>query len=265
MDKTQLEFENLINHLLKPYKKRGSTESSQFLRWVLEHLYRLDIQQADDACVDAKQDKGVDGILVNDTIETIHIFQSKVRQKTISTLGDTDLKEFVGSLEQFASKENIEAVLNGQANSMLKQAIRRENIGEKVDLGYRVQGVFCCNAPLNKDGKDYLEMTQGLIVYDANRIADEYVDIDKKSGIEENFDFDVSDSEVIKYQTAEHVLARIFLASALQMTKMNGISNQELFSHNVRLALGNTKVNKSLVESIKIMKSIKTFRFITME
>ena len=64
---------------------------------------------------------------------------------------------------------------------MLKQAIRRENIGEKVDLGYRVQGVFCCNAPLNKDGKDYLEMTQGLIVYDANRIADEYVDIDKKS------------------------------------------------------------------------------------
>lgn len=142
---------------------------------------------------------------------------------------------------------------------MLKQAIRRENIGEKVDLGYRVQGVFCCNAPLNKDGKDYLEMTQGLIVYDANRIADEYVDIDKKSGIEENFDFDVSDSEVIKYQTAKHVLARIFLASALQMTKMNGISNQELFSHNVRLALGNTKVNKSLVESVKNHEEHKNF------
>lgn len=99
MDIEELAFTNLAQHILKPYQKRAATESSQFLRWFLEHLFRLDLQDADDACVDNKQDKGVDGLLVNDVLETVYIFQSKVRQKFSSTLGDTDLKEFCGTLK----------------------------------------------------------------------------------------------------------------------------------------------------------------------
>lgn len=94
-----LEFQNLAQNLLKPYQKRAATESAQFLRWFLENIFRLETQDADDACVDNKQDKGVDGVLVNDTLEVVYVFQSKVRQKQGAKLGDTDLKEFSGTLK----------------------------------------------------------------------------------------------------------------------------------------------------------------------
>ena len=44
---------------------------------------------------------------------------------------------------------------------------------------------------------------------------------------------------------------RIFLAPALNVTKMEGISDGSLFDQNVRLSLGNAKVNKSIKESIR--------------
>ena len=175
MDAAELEFQNLAQNILKPYQKRAATESTQFLRWVLEHLYRLDVQDADDACVDKKQDKGVDGILVNDVLETIHVFQAKVRQKADSTLGDTDLKEFCGTLKQFETAETIQVLLDGQANTEFKEALVRERVREKVGAGYTVEGVFCCNISLNQDGVDFLKTAPELVVYDQQKIADEYV------------------------------------------------------------------------------------------
>lgn len=209
MDIEELAFTNLAQHILKPYQKRAATESSQFLRWFLEHLFRLDLQDADDACVDNKQDKGVDGLLVNDVLETVYIFQSKVRQKFSSTLGDTDLKEFCGTLKQFSSPEHIQYLLDGQANAELKASLTRERIKEKVGAGYAVEGVFCSNVCLNQDGYDFLKSAPELQVYDAQKIAAEFVDLDAGSGIQGNFVFDTSDSEVIQYQTADGVSSAI--------------------------------------------------------
>ncbi len=254
-----LEFKNLAQNLLKPYKKRAATESAQFLRWFLENIFRLEIQDADDACVDNKQDKGVDGVLVNDGLEVVYVFQSKVRQKHGTKLGDTDLKEFSGTLKQFSSAETVQAILDGEANSELKATLIREQVKEKIAAGYTVEGVFCCNAELNDDGKSYLKAAQEISVYDATKIAAEFVDLDASVGIKEEFLFDVSDTEVLKYQTADGVSARIFLANALQLTHMKGIADQTLFSQNVRLALGNTKVNRSLVTSIRDKKEHKNF------
>jgi hypothetical protein len=36
MQVEELEFQNLVQNLLKPYKKRAATESAQFLRWFPE-------------------------------------------------------------------------------------------------------------------------------------------------------------------------------------------------------------------------------------
>lgn len=130
---------------------------------------------------------------------------------------------------------------------------------EKIAAGYTVEGVFCCNAELNDDGKAYIEAAQEITVFDAVKIAAEFVDLESTVGIKEKFQFDVSDTEVLKYQTAAGVSARIFLANALQLTHMKGIADQTLFSKNVRLALGNTKVNKSLVASIRDKNEHKNF------
>lgn len=259
MKPIDLAFSNLTSKVLRTYQKRASTESTQFLRWFLENIFRLDPQVADDANVDKPQDKGVDGLLVNETVETIYVFQAKVKQRENATLGDTDLKEFKGTLTQFSSPEAVQVLLDSKANAELKLAIQRGKVKDKLQAGYTVEGVFCCNVCLNQDGEDYLKTCPELTVYDANRICSEHIDLDAKSGVDHEFKFNVTDTEIVKYQTAEGVKARIFLANALQLLHMRGISDGTLFSQNVRLSIGNTKVNKSLLASIRNKSEHKNF------
>ena len=68
MEVKDLRFAELTSNYLKPYTKRAPTESQQFLKWILENIFRQDPQDADDACLDQKHDKGVDGLLVNDVL-----------------------------------------------------------------------------------------------------------------------------------------------------------------------------------------------------
>jgi hypothetical protein len=77
-------------------------------------------------------------------------------------------------------------------------------------------------------------------------------------GIKDSYYFDVSDSDVIKYD-AGGAAARLFLAPALNLLKMSGIADGRLFEQNVRLSLGNTKVNKGLRQSIKEKGEHKNF------
>lgn len=259
MQLDDLKFQTLTQKYLKPYAKRSPTETMQFLKWILENIFRLDAQDADDACVDQKQDKGVDALLANDTLETIYVFQSKFKNSDKATLGDTDLKEFTGTLAQFQSGECIDTLLAGKAHEGLKAAIRRLGLKEKIEAGYSVEGVFCTNASLNSDGIDYLKNVDDITVYDAHKIVADFVDLDADAGVDDNFEFNTSDTEVIDYQTTDGVTAKIFLANALQLTHMKGISDSSLFSRNVRFSLGNTKVNKSLLASIKDKKEHKNF------
>lgn len=259
MDVSDLVYDKLNAVVLKPYQKRAPEVSAQFLRWFLENIFRLDRQDADDACVDAKQDKGVDGLYVNDVTETVHLFQVKTRQKEKSTLGDTELKEFYGSLKQFRTKEAVEALLASDANDHLKSAIKRNKIIEKIESGYRIEGVFCTNIEANSDAIDYLSCVEDIVLYDAKKISSEFIEYAANEGINGEFKFTVSDTEVIKYQTSQSTSARIFLAEALQLTHLDGIQDGKLFERNVRLSLGNTKINKSLISSIRSKDEHKNF------
>ncbi|WP_048306452.1 AIPR family protein [Halomonas sp. PR-M31] len=259
MDIEDLKFKTITAKYLKPYTKRSPTETMQFLRWILENIFRLDAQDADDACVDQKQDKGVDALLVSDTLETVYVFQSKFHNSEKATLGDTDLKEFTGTLTQFKTSEGIDTLLSGKAHEGLKAAIRRINLKEKIEAGYSVEGVFCTNASLNGEGVDYLKNVDEITVYDSKKIASDFVDLDANAGVNDTFELNTSDSEVIDYQTADGVAVKIFLANALQLTHMKGISDSSLFSRNVRYSLGNTKVNKSLISSIRDTREHKNF------
>jgi hypothetical protein len=51
----------------------GRTEARAFLAWFLEHYYRLEETDAQDAVCDGPDDKGVDGIYVNTNLERIEI------------------------------------------------------------------------------------------------------------------------------------------------------------------------------------------------
>lgn len=243
---------------LKPYEKRAPDFSGRFIRWFLENIYRLDEIDADDACVDARSDKGVDAIYVDDVSETVFIIQAKTKTKDNSQFGDTDIKEFYGTLQQFDSKKKIDAILGETTNEKLKQTIVRTGLAEKLDSGYDVIGVFVSNAQANRDAKAILEKLEKIELYDAIAIVDNHVDLVVDGGIKAGYYFDVSDSDVIEYE-AGGAAARLFLAPALNLLKMDGIADGRLFEQNVRLALGNTKVNKGLRQSIREKQEHKNF------
>lgn len=252
MNAEDLSYENLTAKLLKPYERRSPTVSAQFLRWFLENIFRLERQDADDAAVDSQQDKGIDGLYVNDVTETIHLIQVKTKGKANASLGDTELKEFVGSLQQFKTADTIQALLESKASDQLKNAIKRNKLIDKID-SYGVEGVFCTNAERNQDAIDYMASCgEDIVLYDSKKIASEYVDLDGSEGISGEFEFDISGTDVIRYNVSDTVKARLFLANALQLTHLSGIEDGALFERNVRLSLGsNTKINKSLIASIR--------------
>lgn len=244
-------------HHLKPYEKRAQDFSGRFIRWFLEHIYRLEEIDADDACVDAKHDKGVDAIYVDDVSEVVFIIQAKTRTKDGAELGDTDLKEFYGTLQQFDSKGKVAELLAEAKNEKLKQTILRTGLAAKVDA-YDIRGVFISNARANDDAKAVLTKLTNIELYDAEAIAINYVDLNVDGGIKGEYYFDVSDSDVIEYD-AGGAAARIFLAPALNLLKMDGILDGRLFEQNVRYALGDTKVNKGLRSSIRDKGEHKNF------
>ncbi len=258
MKAKNLNYNAFSDNELKPYEKRAPDFSGRFVRWFLENIYRLEEIDADDACVDAKHDKGVDAIYVDDVSETVHIIQAKTKTKDNAEFGDTEIKEFYGTLQQFDSKKKIDEVHFETKNDKLKQTIARTNLGSKVDSGYDVLGVFISNARANDDAKAIFAKLPKIEIYDAEAIANDYVDLDVDGGIKGNYYFDVSDSDVIEYD-AGGAAARLFLAPALNLLKMDGIADGSLFEQNVRLALGNTKVNKGLRQSIKEKGEHKNF------
>ncbi|AKC88058.1 AIPR family protein [Pseudoxanthomonas suwonensis] len=257
MKVVDLNYGAFSEHHLKPYEKRAPDFSGRFIRWFLEHIYRLEEVDADDACVDAKHDKGVDAIYVDDFSETVFIIQAKTKTKDNSELGDTDLKEFYGTLQQFDSKKKIDEVLAETKNEKLKQTIVRTGLADKVDA-YEVRGAFITNALANDDAKAIITKLPKIDLFDADAIASAYIDLEVDGGIKGAYYFDISDSDVIDYD-AGGAAARIFLAPALNLLKMDGIVDGRLFEQNVRFALGNTKVNKGLRASIKEKGEHKNF------
>ncbi len=236
--------------LEKHYAERAPDFPKRFLKWFLENIFRLDEFTTDDAVVDAKHDKGVDAIFVDDVSEIVFVIQSKTKTSDKATLGDTELKDFCGTLIQFGSAACIEELAKETTNERLKQALTRNDVAEKIGSGYEVQGIFITNVPANNDAHSYITKSKNIELYDAEEISQDYVDLEIDGGISERFKFDTSDSDVIEYE-AGGASSRIFLAPALNVTKMKGIFDGSLFEQNVRLSLGNTKVNKSIKESIR--------------
>ena len=79
--------------------------------------------EVDNIICDGQGDNGIDGIYINDNEECIDVFQSKIVHKDTKTLGDTQLKEFVGSLAQLETKDGIESIIKNTGNTQLKKLL----------------------------------------------------------------------------------------------------------------------------------------------
>ncbi|WP_193392195.1 AIPR family protein [Methylocystis sp. SB2] len=214
---------------------------------------------ADDAICDERNDKGIDGIYVDGSAQEVHIFQSKITQKDGRTLGDSDIKSFVGALTQFKSAESIDLILSSSANTELKKVIARNNLKQLISSGYKVVGVFIANQDQDHNCHEYLEHTENLIVYDRDKIVLEYIDFEAEEGVKGKFEFDTSYCGCLEVEGDDGIEIFLFPAKATELIKLSGIEDTTLFKQNVRLTLGNTSVNKSIAASITDKKEHKNF------
>src|ERR1700682_5404219 len=126
-----LDYPALLD-VFREYLNPKRSESASFLVWYLENYYRLDPLEAVDSVCDQKGDKGVDGIFVNDSDQTITIFQARISQNNNTAIGDAALREFAGTLTQFSSAATIQALIAGAGSAQVAALAKRLDLVSKV-------------------------------------------------------------------------------------------------------------------------------------
>ena len=240
------------------YNINGRTESASFLMWYLEKYFRLDKQVAIDSVCDNKGDKGVDGIYLNEGLGTIDIFQTKIAQSPKKTIGDKTLKEFIGTLDQFSTKEKLKNLIKTAGKAQVASLIKRLDLLEKIDA-YKIRGIFVANVDLSSDGSAILNEIDNVEFYGKTILEEQYISDKKDINLLAEAKFDISENETTKYYADANTITYIAPIKAKELVKLDGINDQSIFDYNVRGALGNTKINKGIVRSIKDTSLHKQF------
>lgn len=236
----------------------GRTESHAFLLWFLKNYYRLDEVDAADAVCDGPDDKGIDGIYVDHNLETVDVFQCRLVQNPSKTLGDTQLKEFIGTLAQLGDPKSIEEIAETTSNAELANLLKSENVATKIADGFTVRGVFLTNIVGDKNARAYLEGQDRLSLFDKKELASCFVPAHPTAPVGKPVTFDVFGYDCIQCRVGE---ARAVFAplKASELIQLDGIASNQLFAWNVRGSLGRTKVNKDIAKSIEKKDEHKEF------
>lgn len=245
----------LFSEHLDPKRR---TESAAFLIWYLEHYYRLDKTEAIDAVCDQKGDKGVDGIFVNDSNQTITIFQSKISQKTTTTIGDASLREFAGTLRQFKDADSVNALAMSASNTQLARLLKLHDIASKIE-SYDVMGEFVTNVDMDQNGKNFLRSQPHITFVGRINLVSEFISTDREPAKVGSAKFDVFGLGVAEYLVNAKIKSIVAPVRASELAQMKGIADQSLFAYNVRGPLGRTGVNKDIASSMKNKSLHKLF------
>ena len=236
----------------------GRTESHALLVWFLQHYFRLDDTEAQDTVCDGPDDKGVDGIYVDENLETVFVFQCKLVQNPKRTLGDTQLKEFVGTLDQFRAPEKISEIASTTANVELAKLLSAANVAKLVSDGFAVIGVFVTNIERDANAIAYVDGRQDLQLFDKGELEAHYITAGPTEPVGTPVTFDVFGYDCAEYQIGD---VKVLFAplKGNDLIRLDGIASSELFAWNVRGSLGRTKVNKDIGRSIDDPSEHKNF------
>lgn len=241
------------------YKSAHRSESAAFLIWYLINYYRLDELEGTDCVCDQSGDKGIDGIYVNESAGTIDIFQSKISQKSNSSIGDTQLKEFAGTLSQFETAEALQNLLDSAGDVQVAALIKRLDLLKRLQ-DYTVRGVFLANLDLDSNGIAFLKSKPGAINFvGISELQSSYVSDAKDAVQTGKAIFDIFGLSAATYVVDKDTTATIAPVLASDLVKLSGIVDQALFSVNVRASLGNTTVNKAIAKSVQNTSLHKAF------
>ena len=249
MDFNYPDILKLFPEYCDPKRSESSSFLISFLILYLENYYRLDPREAVDSVCDQNGDKGVDGIFVNDNTQTIVIFQSRISQKN-TTVGDVSLKEFAGTLNQFQDADSVRKLIDSAGRAQVAALIARLEIIDKIGE-YELRAEFLSNIGLDANGAAYLEQMPEMSFVGREVLEATYISDERDAPIHTPISFDVSAFQITEYTVDADSKAFIAPVRARELIKLDGISNQALFVHNVRGPLGKTNVNKAIAASIR--------------
>ncbi|MBI2171510.1 MAG: AIPR family protein [Chloroflexi bacterium] len=236
----------------------GRAESASFLAWYLENYYRLDHIDAIDAVCDESNDKGVDGIYVNENEGVIEIFQSKISQTSQSTVGDKSLREFRGTISQFKDEASVRNLVTSAGAAKVAQLVQRTKITELIGK-YELKGVFLSNFNLDGNGQSFLDSTPEITFVGKTFLLTTYISDQRAPLSDRKAQFDIAGYQLGKYIVDGDTRTLIAPIKASDLASLSGIQDQSLFDYNVRGPLGRTQVNKDIVKSIRDRKLHKLF------
>jgi len=241
-----------VKALLAGHAVNQRTESRQFLAWFLANYFRLEDTEVDDSICDGVDDKGIDGIYVNEQLAQIIAFQSRLFTGARKQLGDSQLREFYGALSQLRTEDAVRNIESTTRNRELAKLLRENDIAKKVGNGFKIQGVFLTNVRRNGDAAGYLQSTPDLTLYDLAELQQSYVAIDKTEPIQTPIKFSLAGVPSLEYRIDANVKMLLAPIAARELVAMSGIASGELFAWNVRQWLGKrTKVNRDVEVSIR--------------
>lgn len=252
-----------IEQAVEPYHIGNRTMSSALLAWFLTNAWRMDPEDVEDSICDGPGDKGIDGIAIDDDLEDITIFQSKYHTSSNKTQGDSDLKALVGAAEYFRSPETLHGLLDSSPNAELRQLLQRSTVVEKlVEGNYTVSLVFVTNADLDASGEDYVTTRQslqpGLTVWDRRKNA-EVAERTRRPELRPEQVHLTANSEPTHGTLTTTERIAVALIPASQLVMLPGIDDLTLFSRNVRLFVGRTRINQELRSTVRTSDEHRLF------
>lgn len=230
------------------------TDSAAMLAWLLTHIERLEPEEVEDAICDGAGDKGIDALTVDDDLREITLFQSKRMQSPTKTQGDLDLKQLVAAAEYFRTPETIAGLLASKPNVELRRLLLRNDIPAKIADGYRVKRlVYVTNAPLDDAAVTYINAMATreptLEVWHGDTLAAVAQRVRRSELKAGTIQIEASGPPLMDELDGRSQLA-VAIIPASALVKLEGIDDSSLFSRNVRLSVGNTRINKELAATI---------------
>ncbi len=221
------------------------------------------LNRGQDAVCDKRGDLGIDALDVRDDQNEIVLFQAKRKEKLPGTLGDTDLKNFVGALHQFHSEESVREIIRTTTNTDLKRLLNEHDIADKIARGYSIKPIFVCNIAANDDAAKYLKHAKSagfdIDLWDLVRLEPVLKQLSKEWFVDSPITVKLNGNKLFIEGTKSAPSLIYAAIPAKQLVKLPGIADTRIFAQNVRLGLGSTRVNKEILETIRKKGEHKNF------
>lgn len=244
------EYNNRLRSEVEILKHQYRNDNSAFLIWFLKNIFCLSEQESVDSVCDGPRDKGIDGIWVDESEEEIYIFQSEFSPNDDRDAGDAKIREFSGVTTWFSDESQINKLLVALINLELKQRLISLKIADKIARGYIVNYVYVTNKKFDINATEYLD-TADIDAYDNNIIFGKYTYMVEADVANTPKTLELTNNTAIIYNSTSDNSSIVLAVPVRQLLKLDGIQDHSLFSRNVRLWTGKTRVNKELANTIK--------------